>query len=303
MEEKKSKKSIVLLILLIIAIIAICVMGFFIYSLSSEKSNIEEQLDTANQQISDLQNEVNTLQEQINPTTETTLQNGNYVINGMTVTPDEGSYGIESITISENNTFSINLPLGTSYIGTYTIDNNTITCNANQETNLEGGGTANTELSEAFQFEIVDSSNLRLLSASNESLNLTVGMLYTLEGSEQSTSAEENQETNSVDISGVWTFQSGLLNDQEVSASDIFGSTDETIIGNLTFNNDGTFSDLIGKTSITDTTQTSGTYTFDGNTINLVYANNETQTLTYNSADNTIQYPASNYIYVLARNQ
>ncbi len=298
MEEKKSKKSLILLIFLIIAIIAICVMGFFIYSISSEKSSTEEQLDTANQQILDLQNQVNTLQEQINPTTET-LQNGNYVINGMTVTPDEGSYGIESITISENNNFSINLPLGTSYVGTYTLDNNTITCNATQEMNLEGGGSASTESTEAFQFEIVDSSNLRFLSTTNESLNLTVGMLYTLEGS----TTEVAQPTNSVDISGVWAFQSGLLNNQEVSASDIFGSDDETIVGTLTLNSDGTFSDLIGKTSITDTTQTSGTYTFDGNAINLVYANAETQTLTYNSADNTIQYPASNYIYVLAKNQ
>ena len=275
-------------------------MGFFIYSISDEKSSIEEQLDTANQQISDLQNEVNTLQEQINPTTEAgTLQNGNYVISGMTVTPDEGSYGIESITISENNTFSINLPLGTSYLGTYTLDNNTITCNASQETNLEGGGSASTESTEAFQFEIVDSSNLRFLSSTNESLNLTVGMLYTLEG----TNTEVSQQTDSVDISGTWSFQTGLLNDQEVSANDIFGSSDETIIGTLILNSDGTFSDLIGKTSITDTTQTSGTYTFDGNTVNLVYANNETKNLTYNSADNTIQYPASNYIYVLAKNQ
>lgn len=300
MEEKKSRKSLVLLIFLIIAIIAICVMGFFIYNISNKKLITEEQLDTANQQILDLKNEVNTLQEQINPTTETpALEIGNYLLTGMTVTPDEGNYGIESITISENNTFSINLPLGTSYLGTYTLDNNTITCNASQETNLEGGNSATTESTEAFQFEIVDSSNLRFLSTTNESLNLTIGMLYTLEVS----NTEESQQTNSVNISGVWTFQTALLNNQEVSSSDIFGSADETILGTLTLNSDGTFSDLIGKMNITDTTQTSGTYTFDGNTVNLVYANNETKALTYNSADNTIQYPSSNYNYVLAKNQ
>lgn len=309
MEQKKSKAPIILSIFLVIAIIAICVMAYFIYTLSSDKKSAEDEAKKLNQEILNLENMTNDLQEQINSTSNTvststnetiTLKAGTYVVQGINVTPDE-NYGIESITLSADGSFSANLPLGTSYIGTYTFENNTLICTATQETNLEGGGSSNTSANLTFEFTIVDSEDLRFSRTSSSDLNTTVGMIYKFED-EENESSSSNTSSNVVDISGSWIFEKGLLNGQEVDSRDIFGSSIENGIGSLTLNQDGSFSDLIGTvTSSEFDNQTSGTYTVNGSTINLVYSNNQTKTLTYNSSENCIEYPAGGYTYILKK--
>ena len=196
MEQKKSKKTTILIILLIIAIIAICVMAYFIYEINNDRIKKEEQNKEANNTITELENTENNIHS--NNTTNTLLTNtvsnstntssndsisikeGIYIVEGITVTPDEEDYGIESITISEDNNFSVNFPLGTSYTGTYEIENNILICTATQEINREGGGLSSDPTKEIFEFEIIDSNNLELYKTSNEIFDLTIGMNYVL---------------------------------------------------------------------------------------------------------------------------
>ena len=211
MEEKKSRKTTILTVLLIILIAIICVMGYFIYQVQTEKENVEEELKATNEQLATLENTMGKIEEQINSyeneTSETNditgenanqgnsnqntttnlsnenvnLENGNYIVQGYTVTPDAEYYGIESITISGENEFSVNLPLGTSYVGKYTIEGNSIICNAEKETNEEGGGYREDPSNYTFKFEIIDAENLKLTSVSDSSLNYTIGATYKLQ--------------------------------------------------------------------------------------------------------------------------
>ena len=206
MEKNKSRKTTILTVLLIILIAIICVMSYFIYQVQTEKENLEEKLKTTNEQLTTLENTMGKIEEQINSyeneTSETNditgenanqntttnlsnenvnLENGNYIVQGYTVTPDAEYYGIESITISGENEFSVNLPLGTSYVGKYTIEGNSIICNAEKETNEEGGGYREDPSNYTFEFEIIDAENLKLTSVSDSSLNYTIGATYKLQ--------------------------------------------------------------------------------------------------------------------------
>ena len=74
MEEKKGNK--LLAFFLIIAIIAICIMGYFIYKLNTEKSaeiqkstDLQSQVNSLNDTVSNLQTKINTINETINDNT------------------------------------------------------------------------------------------------------------------------------------------------------------------------------------------------------------------------------------------
>lgn len=79
-----------------------------------------------------------------------------------------------------SNNFSVNFPLGTSYTGTYEIENNILICTATQEINREGGGLSSDPTNEIFEFKVIDSNNLELYKTSNEIFDLTIGMNYVL---------------------------------------------------------------------------------------------------------------------------
>lgn len=199
MEEKKSKKGIIiLLIILIIALAGICVLGYSTYQMYKNKTELENQVENLSKELEKSQNTINELSNQTNTSSNTSssttntsntsnssssrsvsLKNGTYFVQG--VEPDPENYGIESITLSGDNEFSVSLPLGTSYIGKYEIEGNKLICNAQEETNLEGGGSAQNSVDYTFEFEIVDDENLVLNESTDDFITYTIGATYTLE--------------------------------------------------------------------------------------------------------------------------
>ena len=74
MEEKNNKKIGALIILLIIAIIAMIAMGIFIYKLNNDKkaeiqknAELQAEVDSLNETLTDLQGKIDTISETINP--------------------------------------------------------------------------------------------------------------------------------------------------------------------------------------------------------------------------------------------
>lgn len=152
-EKMEEKKTIKISLLAFILIIAIIVMVYCIYKSYNEKTTEEE---------------------------TSTLKIGTYSINEMNVSPDEGNYGIDSIILKENNQFSVDMPLGTSYIGTYGIDGSNLICKATQQIESEGGGVSSSNINIIFTFQIVNNSKIQFLSVTNDELELTIGMTYSL---------------------------------------------------------------------------------------------------------------------------
>ena len=107
------------------------------------------------------------------------LKNGTYVVQD--VIPDPENYGIESITLSGDDEFSVSLPLGTSYIGEYEIEGNKLICTSQKETNEEGGGFTQNLVDYTFEFEIIDDENLVLNKSTDDFITYTIGATYTLE--------------------------------------------------------------------------------------------------------------------------
>ena len=116
---------------------------------------------------------------------EETITTGKYVIQEMEISPDsDETYGIENIDIQKNNKFSINLPLGTSYQGTYTVQGEKIVCIASKQGENEGGEETAENIAEIeFIFEIVDENSLEYIGSNSEEsyFELTEGKTYTLE--------------------------------------------------------------------------------------------------------------------------
>ena len=197
MDEKKPLKISLSTFFLILAIIVIVVMGFFMYKLYNEKSIATQEIADLNTEVSNLQSTVNDFQQRIDNISNTTsseevtnntpnqsssikLQLGEYTINGMEVTPDPDKYGISSITLEGNNNFSVDMPLGNSYIGTYKIQDNKLICTATKETNVEGGNSATKNANITFEFEIISSNELKFSNVDNKDLKLTIGMTYSI---------------------------------------------------------------------------------------------------------------------------
>ena len=197
MEEKKSKKGIIILsFILIIALAGVAVLGYSTYQMYNNKTQLENQVEELSKELEASQNTINELSNQENTTSNTSttsnsssnlssasrnvsLKNGTYVVQD--VIPDPENYGIESITLSGDDEFSVSLPLGTSYIGEYEIEGNKLICTSQKETNEEGGGFTQNLVDYTFEFEIVDDENLVLNKSSDDFITYTIGATYTLE--------------------------------------------------------------------------------------------------------------------------
>lgn len=129
MEEKKTIKISLSTFFLIIAIIAICIMGFFIYKLNTEKTTAIEQVKSLNNKVYNLEEAVNVLQENASKTiiSETsnnnnTSTNSTYELSGTYewVNPD----GEGLICTFTNGTFT--METSWNFRGTYTISGNKV---------------------------------------------------------------------------------------------------------------------------------------------------------------------------------
>lgn len=196
MEEKKSKKGIIILsFILIIALAGVAVLGYSTYQMYNNKTQLENQVEELSKELEASQDTINELSNQENTSSNisttsnlsskssasrnVSLKNGTYVVQD--VIPDPENYGIESITLSGDDEFSVSLPLGTSYIGEYEIEGNKLICTSQKETNEEGGGFTQNLVDYTFEFEIVDDENLVLNKSSDDFITYTIGATYTLE--------------------------------------------------------------------------------------------------------------------------
>ena len=197
MEEKKSKKGIIILsFILILALAGVAVLGYSTYQMYNNKTQLENQVEELSKELEASQNTINELSNQENTTSNTSttsnsssnlssasrnvsLKNGTYVVQD--VIPDPENYGIESITLSGDDEFSVSLPLGTSYIGEYEIEGNKLICTSQKETNEEGGGFTQNLVDYTFEFEIIDDENLVLNKSTDDFITYTIGATYTLE--------------------------------------------------------------------------------------------------------------------------
>lgn len=196
MEEKKFKKGIIILsFILILALAGIAVLGYSTYQMYNNKTQLENQVEELSKELEASQNTINELSNQENTSSNTSttsnlsskssasrnvsLKNGTYVVQD--VIPDPENYGIESITLSGDDEFSVSLPLGTSYIGEYEIEGNKLICTSQKETNEEGGGFTQNLVDYTFEFEIIDDENLVLNKSTDDFITYTIGATYTLE--------------------------------------------------------------------------------------------------------------------------
>lgn len=205
MEEKQPKGIKFSTVLIIIAIVIVLAIGGLIYLNSISQNDDEDLLET--QSTTDIETEEieeNEIEEDNEKTTNTlanesedaesaeraeedeeTITTGKYVIQEMEISPDsDETYGIENIDIQKNNKFSINLPLGTSYQGTYTVQGEKIVCIASKQGENEGGEETAENIAEIeFIFEIVDENSLEYIGSNSEEsyFELTEGKTYTLE--------------------------------------------------------------------------------------------------------------------------
>ena len=196
MEEKKSKKGIIILsFILIIALAGVAVLAYSTYQMYNNKTQLKNQVEELSKELEASQDTINELSNQENTSSNisttsnlsskssasrnVSLKNGTYVVQD--VIPDPENYGIESITLSGDDEFSVSLPLGTSYIGEYEIEGNKLICTSQKETNEEGGGFTQNLVDYTFEFEIVDDENLVLNKSSDDFITYTIGATYTLE--------------------------------------------------------------------------------------------------------------------------
>ena len=206
MEEKQPIGIKFSTVLIIIAIIAILAIGGLIYLNAISKNDDENLIETQSNtntysreseklEENEVQNEIaeentnevasNSVASESAEEDEETITTGKYVIKGMELSPDsDETYGIESIDIQKNNKFSINLPLGTSYQGTYTVQEEKIVCIATKQGETEGGEETTENIEEIeFIFEIVNEESLEYIGANSDKtyFELTEGKTYTLE--------------------------------------------------------------------------------------------------------------------------
>ncbi len=200
MEEKNTITVKLSTVIIIIVLIAILFVGVIIYLKSTNKSeeNIvatqssveddDEENKIQNKVENEIENETknevtasSVISEKPAEEVQETITEGSYVLQGMTVSPDAESYGIGSIEIQGDNTFEVNLPLGTSYLGTYTVQENQIICTSTTQKDEEGGGEKYTTIDEIqFTFEIEDERNLIYIgsNADKSQFKLTMGKTY-----------------------------------------------------------------------------------------------------------------------------
>lgn len=204
MKEKKPITVSLSTVFLILAIIAIIIMGIAIYLILNQKTQSDEKVTELSSEVNKMEITINNLEKQLenetasnkeknvttnetstttNTTTNTknTVKTGEYTIDGIEVSPDPENYGIASITIKENNKFTIDMPLGTSYDGTYSLNGSKLTCNATEEKIIEGGGDPLvTKVNYTFEFEEIANGQLKYVSTNDSEFSYTIGCTYTI---------------------------------------------------------------------------------------------------------------------------
>lgn len=212
MSEKEQIKINLSTFFLILAIIVIIALIGYIYI---DKSNSSKEINELKTSVSNMQKTINQSQNSIenventsgklidnisstinetnqetsnsnqntNSTETSSLKTGTYSINEEPVDPGEGS-GIESVKLSDNNKFSINLVYGgTTYSGSYIIDNDTLTCQSTQ-VSVEEGGYSSKSSNTIFEFKILNNGKIKFSSVKNsdndEEFALNVGLTYSV---------------------------------------------------------------------------------------------------------------------------
>lgn len=197
MGEKKSIKNTLQTVGLILALIVIIVMAYYIYT---EKTNTDKQISTFETNAITMQNTINDLQQKVNDNSNTNDNESNITNSENLVTELKlGSYQVTEhiedevgivydgvgVTLASNNLCSVYEGYGSSYIGTYSIENNKMICNTIICRGQEGG-IGYSEGNIIFEFEIIGKEEIKLVNVINNSNNtyndiaLKFGMTYKL---------------------------------------------------------------------------------------------------------------------------
>ncbi len=163
MDEKKSKSTGVLTFFLIITLLVIIGMAYYIYIENKQISILESDTTTMKNTLIDLQQKIDTqLASNVSTNTITDLTLGTYQITNY-VQDDGPYYGDVGVTITDNNLCSVYIGEGCSYLGTYTIKDNKIICNTLIERGEEGGRSYS-EKNIVFEYEIIESDEIKLVN-------------------------------------------------------------------------------------------------------------------------------------------
>lgn len=163
MDEKKSKSTGVLTFFLIITLLVIIGMAYYIYIENKQISTLESDTTTMKDTLIDLQQKIDTqLDLNVSKNTITDLTLGTYQITNY-VQDDGPYYGNVGVTITDNNLCSVYIGEGCSYLGTYTIKDNKIICNTLIERGEEGGRSYS-EKNIVFEYEIIESDEIKLVN-------------------------------------------------------------------------------------------------------------------------------------------
>lgn len=163
MDEKKSKSTGVLTFFLIITLLVIIGMAYYIYIENKQISTLESDTTTMKDTLIDLQQKIDTqLDLNVSKNTITDLTLGTYQITNY-VQDDGPYYGDVGVTITDNNLCSVYIGEGCSYLGTYTIKDNKIICNTLIERGEEGGRSYS-EKNIVFEYEIIESDEIKLVN-------------------------------------------------------------------------------------------------------------------------------------------
>lgn len=197
MEEKKSIKISLSTFFLILALIVIIAMAYYIYI---EKTNTDKEISTLETNAITMQNTINNLQQKVdnnsntndnesnitdseNLVTELTL--GSYQVTKHIEDAAGVSYAEVGVTLASNNLCSVYEGFGSSFIGTYSIENNKMICNTIIRRGEEGG-IGYDEGNIVFEFEIIDEDEIKLVNVINKTnhtyndIALKSGMTYKL---------------------------------------------------------------------------------------------------------------------------
>ena len=163
MDEKKSKSTGLLTFFLIITLLVIIGMAYYIYIENKQISTLESDTTTMKDTLIDLQQKIDTqLDLNVSKNTITDLTLGTYQITNY-VQDDGPYYGNVGVTITDNNLCSVYIGEGCSYLGTYTIKDNKIICNTLIERGEEGGRSYS-EKNIVFEYEIIESDEIKLVN-------------------------------------------------------------------------------------------------------------------------------------------
>lgn len=191
MEEKKSNSSIIFIILFIIALIIIIIMSYFIWQISTENTDLKNQVNllstntnsfTTNSSTNNLSTTNSTSSN--TSTSDFPINYGSYTLKNDEINLEQENYDIvSSISLNSNSKFGIDFNKGLDYYinGTYEISDNKIICTSELKTYVIGDAFGPTPDNYIFEFEILDSENLKLTKVPEDRFNLTVGETYSLD--------------------------------------------------------------------------------------------------------------------------